>query len=68
MYHSGDSSEYYINGKHVALTKYTGELEKIGIVVKAKNCLVYQVISDLKNIGPSSTKIHTAFIINDIYS
>ncbi|XP_041927826.1 structural maintenance of chromosomes protein 1B isoform X1 [Alosa sapidissima] len=39
---SGDSSEYYIKGKHVTLAKYTGELEKIGIVVKARNCLVYQ--------------------------
>uniref|UniRef100_A0A672K7D2 Structural maintenance of chromosomes protein 1B-like n=2 Tax=Sinocyclocheilus grahami TaxID=75366 RepID=A0A672K7D2_SINGR len=39
---SGDSSEYRVNGKQVTLAKYTGELEKIGIVVKAKNCLVYQ--------------------------
>ncbi|TRY54525.1 hypothetical protein DNTS_033392 [Danionella cerebrum] len=39
---SGDSSEYYVNGRQVTLGKYTGELEKIGIVVKAKNCLVYQ--------------------------
>ncbi|XP_055049149.2 structural maintenance of chromosomes protein 1B isoform X2 [Misgurnus anguillicaudatus] len=39
---SGESSEYRINGNQVTLAKYTGELEKIGIVVKAKNCLVYQ--------------------------
>ncbi|XP_051978683.1 structural maintenance of chromosomes protein 1B-like [Xyrauchen texanus] len=39
---SGDSSEYRVNGKQLTLAKYTGELEKIGIVVKAKNCLVYQ--------------------------
>lgn len=39
---SGESSEYLVNGKHVTLAKYTGELQKIGIVVKAKNCLVYQ--------------------------
>uniref|UniRef100_A0A671LU54 Structural maintenance of chromosomes protein 1B-like n=1 Tax=Sinocyclocheilus anshuiensis TaxID=1608454 RepID=A0A671LU54_9TELE len=39
---SGESSEYRVNGKQVTLAKYTGELEKIGIVVKAKNCLVYQ--------------------------
>ncbi|KAF4095027.1 hypothetical protein G5714_024105 [Onychostoma macrolepis] len=39
---SGESSEYRVNGKQITLAKYTGELEKIGIVVKAKNCLVYQ--------------------------
>ncbi|KAI4881270.1 hypothetical protein NFI96_033789, partial [Prochilodus magdalenae] len=39
---SGDSSEYRVNGRQVTLTKYTGELEKIGIVVKARNCLVFQ--------------------------
>uniref|UniRef100_A0A8C1JT91 Structural maintenance of chromosomes 1B n=1 Tax=Cyprinus carpio TaxID=7962 RepID=A0A8C1JT91_CYPCA len=39
---SGESSEYRVNGRQVTLAKYTGELEKIGIVVKAKNCLVYQ--------------------------
>ncbi|KAM6973344.1 structural maintenance of chromosomes protein 1B [Aplochiton taeniatus] len=39
---SGDSSEYRINGKHVTLVKYTDELEKIGIVTKARNCLVFQ--------------------------
>ncbi|KAI7812085.1 putative structural maintenance of chromosomes protein 1B, partial [Triplophysa rosa] len=38
----GESSEYRVNGKQVTLAKYTGDLEKIGIVVKAKNCLVYQ--------------------------
>uniref|UniRef100_A0AAY4CCY7 Structural maintenance of chromosomes protein n=1 Tax=Denticeps clupeoides TaxID=299321 RepID=A0AAY4CCY7_9TELE len=39
---SGDSSDFYINGKHVTLSIYTVELEKIGIVVKARNCLVFQ--------------------------
>ncbi|XP_048014864.1 structural maintenance of chromosomes protein 1B [Megalobrama amblycephala] len=39
---SGESSEYRVNGKQMTLAKYTGELAKIGIVVKAKNCLVYQ--------------------------
>lgn len=33
-----------MNGKQMTLAKYTGELEKIGVVVKAKNCLVYQVL------------------------
>uniref|UniRef100_A0AAY4CFA2 SMC hinge domain-containing protein n=1 Tax=Denticeps clupeoides TaxID=299321 RepID=A0AAY4CFA2_9TELE len=42
---SGDSSDFYINGKHVTLSIYTVELEKIGIVVKARNCLVFQVCS-----------------------
>ncbi|KAK0150277.1 Structural maintenance of chromosomes protein 1B [Merluccius polli] len=39
---SGDSSEYYVNGVHVTLANYKKELEKIGIVTKARNCLVFQ--------------------------
>ncbi|XP_072519346.1 structural maintenance of chromosomes protein 1B [Salminus brasiliensis] len=39
---SGESSEYRVNGRQVTLAKYTGQLEKLGIVVKAKNCLVFQ--------------------------
>ncbi|KAG7455804.1 hypothetical protein MATL_G00244900 [Megalops atlanticus] len=39
---NGASSEYRINGQQVTLAKYTAELEKIGIVVKARNCLVFQ--------------------------
>uniref|UniRef100_A0A3B4BVL7 Structural maintenance of chromosomes protein n=1 Tax=Pygocentrus nattereri TaxID=42514 RepID=A0A3B4BVL7_PYGNA len=39
---SGESSEYRVNGRQITLAKYTGELEKIGIVVKARNCLVFQ--------------------------
>uniref|UniRef100_A0A3Q3WRR2 Structural maintenance of chromosomes protein n=1 Tax=Mola mola TaxID=94237 RepID=A0A3Q3WRR2_MOLML len=39
---SGNASEYFINDIHVTLTKYMEELEKIGIVTKAKNCLVFQ--------------------------
>uniref|UniRef100_A0A7N8XVH3 Structural maintenance of chromosomes protein n=1 Tax=Mastacembelus armatus TaxID=205130 RepID=A0A7N8XVH3_9TELE len=38
----GDSSDYWINGQHVTFAKYTEELEKIGIVTKARNCLVFQ--------------------------
>ncbi|XP_070763568.1 structural maintenance of chromosomes protein 1B [Enoplosus armatus] len=39
---SGESSEYRLNGVLVTLAKYTVELEKIGIVTKAQNCLVFQ--------------------------
>ncbi|XP_040894537.1 structural maintenance of chromosomes protein 1B [Toxotes jaculatrix] len=39
---TGDSSEYCINGVHFTLAKYVEELEKIGIVTKARNCLVFQ--------------------------
>ncbi|XP_059191637.1 structural maintenance of chromosomes protein 1B [Centropristis striata] len=38
----GDSSEYRINGVHVSLAKYMTELGRIGIVTKARNCLVFQ--------------------------
>lgn len=49
----GDSSEYRVNGKQVTLSRYTAEMEKIGIVVKARNCLVFQV-SDRKKVRPFS--------------
>ncbi|XP_063069988.1 structural maintenance of chromosomes protein 1B [Engraulis encrasicolus] len=54
---AGDSSEYQINGKQVTLAKYTGELEKIGVVVKAKNCLVYQ--GAVEHIAMQSAKERT---------
>lgn len=43
LYFSGDSSEYHINGLRVTFAKYVEELEKIGILTKAQNCLVFQV-------------------------
>ncbi|XP_036962606.1 structural maintenance of chromosomes protein 1B isoform X2 [Acanthopagrus latus] len=39
---SGDSSVYRINGSQVTSAKYLEALEKIGIVTKARNCLVFQ--------------------------
>ncbi|KAM9376219.1 structural maintenance of chromosomes protein 1B [Pholidichthys leucotaenia] len=39
---AGDSSEYHIDGVHVTFAKYTEELEKIGILTRAQNCLVFQ--------------------------
>uniref|UniRef100_A0AAQ5WYV6 Structural maintenance of chromosomes protein n=1 Tax=Amphiprion ocellaris TaxID=80972 RepID=A0AAQ5WYV6_AMPOC len=36
------SSEYRINGVRLTLAEYTEELQKIGIVTKAQNCLVFQ--------------------------
>ncbi|KAG7221093.1 hypothetical protein INR49_017534, partial [Caranx melampygus] len=39
---TNDSSEYRVNDVHVTLAKYFEELEKIGIVTKARNCLVFQ--------------------------
>ncbi|XP_034735196.1 structural maintenance of chromosomes protein 1B [Etheostoma cragini] len=38
----GESSEFCINGVHVSFAKYMEELEKVGIVTKARNCLVFQ--------------------------
>lgn len=56
LYFSGDSSEYRINGVHVTLAKYLEELEKIGIVTKARNCLVFQV-----NANRYSISTHTVY-------
>ncbi|KAM9753420.1 structural maintenance of chromosomes protein 1B [Menidia menidia] len=39
---TGDSSEYRINGVHVSFMSYIEALEKIGVVTKAQNCLVFQ--------------------------
>uniref|UniRef100_A0A8C1SPS3 Structural maintenance of chromosomes 1B n=1 Tax=Cyprinus carpio TaxID=7962 RepID=A0A8C1SPS3_CYPCA len=70
---SGESSEYRVNGRQVTLAKYTGELEKIGIVVKAKNCLVYQVLQcsgelsaeyDAKLVALQKAKEDTQFHFN----
>ncbi|XP_030637388.1 structural maintenance of chromosomes protein 1B [Chanos chanos] len=54
---SGDSSDYRINGQQVTLAKYTAELEKIGIVVKARNCLVFQ--GTVESIAMMNTKDRT---------
>ena len=38
----GGSSEYKINNKVVQLHEYSEELEKLGILIKARNFLVFQ--------------------------
>lgn len=40
---AGGSSEYKINNKVVQLHEYSEELEKLGILIKARNFLVFQV-------------------------
>lgn len=40
---TGASSEYRINNKVVGLPEYSEELEKLGILIKARNFLVFQV-------------------------
>lgn len=39
----GSSSEYKINNRVVQLSEYSEELEKLGILIKARNFLVFQV-------------------------
>ncbi|KAG9477838.1 hypothetical protein GDO78_013035 [Eleutherodactylus coqui] len=39
---AGGSSEYKINSKVVQLSEYSDELEKLGILIKARNFLVFQ--------------------------
>ncbi|XP_006899597.1 PREDICTED: structural maintenance of chromosomes protein 1B-like [Elephantulus edwardii] len=38
----GGSSEFYFDDNPVSRSAYLAELEKIGIIVKARNCLVFQ--------------------------
>uniref|UniRef100_A0A3Q4MUB8 Structural maintenance of chromosomes protein 1B-like n=1 Tax=Neolamprologus brichardi TaxID=32507 RepID=A0A3Q4MUB8_NEOBR len=70
-----DSSEYHINGLRVTFAKYVEELEKIGILTKAQNCLVFQVNGVHSFEGPkgenqdagidqSVQRIHTQFHFN----
>lgn len=49
----GGSSEYKINNKVVQLHEYSEELEKLGILIKARNFLVFQV-GILNNYGLSA--------------
>lgn len=39
----GNSTEYFINNEQFTLAKYLEQLERIGIVSKAQNCLIFQV-------------------------
>nr|XP_023666114.1 structural maintenance of chromosomes protein 1B-like isoform X2 [Paramormyrops kingsleyae] len=39
---AGDASEYRVSGKLVTFTEYTSALQKIGVLIKARNCLVFQ--------------------------
>ncbi|KAM8974318.1 structural maintenance of chromosomes protein 1B [Pelodytes ibericus] len=38
----GNSSEYRVNGNANSRSAYISELERIGVIVKARNCLVFQ--------------------------
>ncbi|KAM9388097.1 structural maintenance of chromosomes protein 1B [Phaethornis superciliosus] len=38
----GSCSEFFFNDKSVSRSTYISELEKIGILVKARNCLIFQ--------------------------
>ena len=45
----GASSEYRIDNKVVSAIQYAERLEKIGILIKARNFLVFQVGFELHN-------------------
>ncbi|XP_031422756.1 LOW QUALITY PROTEIN: structural maintenance of chromosomes 1A, like [Clupea harengus] len=54
----GSSSEYRINGKVVGLPEYSEELEKLGILIKARNFLVFQ--GAVESIAMKNPKERTA--------
>uniref|UniRef100_A0A6Q2ZKP7 Structural maintenance of chromosomes protein 1A n=1 Tax=Esox lucius TaxID=8010 RepID=A0A6Q2ZKP7_ESOLU len=54
----GSSSEYRINSKVVALAEYSEELEKLGILIKARNFLVFQ--GAVESIAMKNPKERTA--------
>ncbi|XP_069483788.1 structural maintenance of chromosomes protein 1B [Ambystoma mexicanum] len=53
----GGSSEFRFNEKVVSRTVYTTELQKIGIIVKARNCLVFQ--GEVESIAMTKPKERT---------
>ncbi|XP_043357443.1 structural maintenance of chromosomes protein 1A isoform X3 [Dermochelys coriacea] len=55
---SGGSSEYKINNKVVQLSEYSEELEKLGILIKARNFLVFQ--GAVESIAMKNPKERTA--------
>ncbi|KAM4021037.1 structural maintenance of chromosomes protein 1A isoform 2-T2 [Anomaloglossus baeobatrachus] len=54
----GGSSEYRINSKAVQLAEYSDELEKLGILIKARNFLVFQ--GAVESIAMKNPKERTA--------
>uniref|UniRef100_A0A8C4HUR7 Structural maintenance of chromosomes protein n=1 Tax=Dicentrarchus labrax TaxID=13489 RepID=A0A8C4HUR7_DICLA len=54
----GSSSEYRINNKVVSLPEYSEELEKLGILIKARNFLVFQ--GAVESIAMKNPKERTA--------
>ncbi|XP_051961214.1 structural maintenance of chromosomes protein 1A [Xyrauchen texanus] len=54
----GSSSEYRINSKVVGLSEYSVELEKLGILIKARNFLVFQ--GAVESIAMKNPKERTA--------
>lgn len=54
----GSSSEYRINSKVVGLQEYSEELEKLGILIKARNFLVFQ--GAVESIAMKNPKERTA--------
>ncbi|KAK5601138.1 Structural maintenance of chromosomes protein 1A [Ilyodon furcidens] len=56
----GASSEYRINNKVVGLPEYSEELEKLGILIKARNFLVFQ--GAVESIAMKNPKERTALL------
>ncbi|XP_045408754.1 structural maintenance of chromosomes protein 1B isoform X1 [Lemur catta] len=55
----GGCSEFHFNDNIVSRSAYTAELEKIGIIVKARNCLVFQ--GTVESISMKKPKERTQF-------
>ncbi|XP_072452711.1 structural maintenance of chromosomes protein 1B isoform X2 [Notamacropus eugenii] len=55
----GGSSEFHFNDNPVSRSVYVAELEKIGIIVKARNCLVFQ--GTVESISMKKPKERTQF-------
>ncbi|XP_078424423.1 structural maintenance of chromosomes protein 1B-like isoform X3 [Cetorhinus maximus] len=53
----GNSSEFRLNDRAISRVEYTNELEKIGILLKGRNCLVFQ--GAVENIAMKKPKERT---------
>lgn len=64
----GGCSEFRFDDSPVSRSAYIAELEKIGIIVKARNCLVFQVSSCKGYLVYNSEKDHYNLHVGVLHS
>eukprot|EP00061_Rhincodon_typus_P017623 g46396.t1 len=57
----GNSSEFRFNNQIISRAEYTNELEKIGILLKGRNCLVFQEVTRMIDEGSAADVVYLDF-------